>query len=70
LTGSTPPTLLILLTDEADQDRIVVRLDRFVKFSEGISMGLEDIVGRWRGVRAPGALVQSRSLPSKAGLGW
>lgn len=47
------PTLLVVLTEDNDPDRVVVDMRSFLRFAEEITFGLEDMVDKWRDHAAP-----------------
>jgi len=51
----TPPTLLLVLTEDQDPLRVAVTLESFLQFSQEIADGLEDIEFRWHHRAAPAA---------------
>ena len=51
----TPPTLLLVLTEDHDPHRVTVSLNSFLRFSEEITDGLEDLEYRWHHRAAPAA---------------
>jgi hypothetical protein len=68
LNSATPPTLLVVLTDDNDPNPIAVPLNKFLRFSEEITFGLEDLVDRWKFAAAPVASLASLrrgTLPTK-----
>ncbi|MEM7315679.1 MAG: hypothetical protein AAF497_21280 [Planctomycetota bacterium] len=53
LNSATPPTLLVVLTEDNDPNPVAVPLNKFLQFSEEITFGLEDLVERWQHMAAP-----------------
>ncbi len=53
MNSSTPPTLLLVLTENDDPQPVTVKLDSFLRFSEEVTFGLEDLVARWQHRAAP-----------------
>lgn len=50
---NSAPTLLVVLTEDNDPDRIVVDMRSFLRFAEEVTFGLEDLVDEWREFAAP-----------------
>ncbi len=48
-----PPLLLVVLTEDSDPDRIAAKLPAFLRFSDEVTFGLEDLVERWESQAAP-----------------
>ena len=55
MASSSPPKLLIVLSEPTDAAPIAVRLDSFLRFSEEVTFALEDMVHRWQHCAAPAA---------------
>jgi len=62
--SESPPTLLVVLTRESDPARITAELPAFLRFSDEVTFGLEDLVDRWESMAAPVSRIGSlRGLP-------
>lgn len=65
---SSPPNLLVELASDDSLGRLIVPLDKFLRFSEDITFGLEDLIddlsqfGTPRSLRGP-LLVDQRTQP-------
>lgn len=53
LMSNNAPTLLVVLTCEDDPARVTANLTSFLRFSEEVTLGLEDLVERWESTAAP-----------------
>ena len=47
------PKLLVVLTHENDPARVAADLTAFLRFSDEVTFGLEDVVERWKSTAAP-----------------
>ena len=62
--NDSPPTLLVVLTRESDPARIIADLPAFLRFSDEVTFGLEELVERWESKAAPVSRIGSlRGLP-------
>jgi len=65
--SDSPPTLLVVLTRESDPARITAELPAFLRFSDELTFGLEELVERWEPKAAPVSQIGSvRGLPPTA----
>jgi hypothetical protein len=62
--SDSPPTLLVVLTHESDPARITAELPAFLRLSDEVTFGLEELVERWESKAAPVSRLGSvRGLP-------
>lgn len=66
--SETAPKLLVVLTEDNDPHRIVVDMRSFLRFSQEVTSGLEDLVDEWYSMAAPmsgGAALRRAALNNK-----